>query len=85
MKEFSYQIQDEVGMHARPARLLVLEAQKYTSSIQILHKEKSAAATQLMKLMSLGIKHGDEIKILVEGSDEEDATQQLQVFFQENL
>lgn len=85
MKEFTYQIQDEVGMHARPARLLVLEAQKYTSTIQILHRDKSANATQLMKLMSLGIKHSDVITVSVEGSDEEIACSQLQEFFQENL
>ena len=65
MKAFQYVIKDQVGVHARPAALLVKEAQKYESSIRLTKGEKSAAATKLMAVMGLGIKCGDTIEIQV--------------------
>ncbi|MDE6917933.1 MAG: HPr family phosphocarrier protein, partial [Lachnospiraceae bacterium] len=54
MQKFSYVIKDEVGIHARPAGLLVKEAKKYASAIVLKKGEKSAAATKLMAVMGLG-------------------------------
>ena len=42
MKEWTYTIQDAVGMHARPAGLLVKEAQKFSSQVTV-HKDGKAA------------------------------------------
>ncbi len=55
MQKFSYVIKDEVGIHARPAGLLVKEAKKYESKIQIIKDTKSADATKLMAVMGLGV------------------------------
>ena len=41
--------------------------------------------TQLMMLMTMGVRQGDTVTISAQGEDEEDAIQALQVFFQENL
>ena len=71
MQKFSYVIKDEVGIHARPAGLLVKEAKKYESKIQIIKDTKSADATKLMAVMGLGVKCGDMIIVEIEGSDEE--------------
>ena len=44
MKTFSYTVKDEVGIHARPAGLLVKEAKKYASRITISKEGKKAEA-----------------------------------------
>ena len=55
MKNFNYVIKDEVGIHARPASELVKEAKKYSSTITLTKGDKSAVATKLMAVMSLGV------------------------------
>ena len=85
MKEFKYVITDEVGIHARPAGLLVKKAKEFTSTITISKDDKSAKATALMKLMGMGIKKGDEITVQVEGDDEEAAAAAIEAFLKENL
>ena len=85
MQKFSYVIKDEVGIHARPAGLLVKEAKKYQSKVKIIKGEKSADAAKLMMLMSLGVKCGEEVTVEVEGGDEETACQELKIFFENNL
>ena len=47
MKKFEYVIKDEVGIHARPAGLLVKEAKKYQSKVSITKDGKSAEATKI--------------------------------------
>lgn len=85
MKNFNYVITDEVGIHARPAGLLVKEAKKYTSKVTIAANGKSADATKLMMLMSLGVKKGAEVTVSVEGDDEATAVAELEAFFKNNL
>ena len=46
MKQFSYIIKDEIGLHARPAGLLAKEAKKYQSTVTLSCKGKSAAASK---------------------------------------
>ncbi|MGN0346655.1 MAG: HPr family phosphocarrier protein [Lachnospiraceae bacterium] len=85
MKQFNYVIKDEVGIHARPAGLLAKEAKKYASKITIAKGDKSAEATKLMALMSLGVKCGEEITVTVEGEDEDAAVNEIKAFFEGNL
>lgn len=85
MKTFNYVITDEVGIHARPAGMLVKEAKKYASSVSIVKGEKKADAKKLMVLMGLGVKCGEEVTVEVEGADEEAAAEALETFFKENL
>lgn len=44
MKTFEYTIKDELGIHARPAGLLVKEAKKYESQIRIVKEGKAVEA-----------------------------------------
>lgn len=85
MKKFEYVIQDEVGIHARPAGLLVKEAKKYESKVSITKDGKSAEATKLMALMGLGVKCGESVEVSVEGADEETAFEGIKAFFEANL
>ena len=85
MKKFNYVIKDEVGIHARPASELVKEAKKYSSTITITKGDKSAVATKLMAVMSLGVKCGEEITVTVEGEDEDIAVEKMKDFMEANM
>ena len=85
MKEFTYTIQEKVGIHARPAGLLVKEVKMYQSTVTIVKDDKSVNAVKLMALMGMGIKCGDTVTVQVEGPDEADAAAALEVFFKEHL
>lgn len=86
MKTFEYTITDPVGIHARPAGLLV-KAVKVLDSVVIIENEsgKSAVATQLMDVISLGVQQGDVIFITVEGGDEEANAAAIEQFLKDNL
>lgn len=85
MKTFEYEIKDELGLHARPAGLLAKEAKKFESKITISDGEKTVTATQLMMLMSMGIKKGCKVTLTVEGPDEDQACAAIEEFFKTNL
>ena len=85
MKEFNYVIKDALGIHARPAGMLAKLAKTFESKVQITKGEKTVAASQLLMLMGLGVKQGEEIQITVEGADEEKAFVEVKDFFEKNL
>lgn len=85
MKEFKYVITDEFGIHARPAGMLVKEAKEFSSKITLEANGKSAEATKLMAVMSLGVKTGAEVVIKAEGDDEDAAIAKMEEFMKANL
>mgnify|MGYP001105610026 FL=1 len=85
MKEFTYVITDAIGIHARPAGMLVKEAKKFSSTITLEANGKSADATKLMAVMSLGVKSGAEVVIKAEGDDEDAAIAKMEEFMKANL
>ena len=85
MKNFSYVITDEIGIHARPAGLLVKEAKKYASKVVLKANGKSAEATRLMAIMGMGVKCGQTVEVEVTGDDEDTAFEGMKAFFEENL
>ena len=85
MKSFKYVITDKEGIHARPAGLVVAEAKKYASQISIENKGKKADLKRIFGVMSLCVKHGEEIVVTVEGADEEAAASAVEKVFKENL
>lgn len=85
MKTFTYTIKDDLGIHARPAGLLVKTAKNFKSEITVAKDEKSVNAVKLMAIMGLGIKCGDTVTISASGSDEESAIKEMEDFFKSNL
>lgn len=67
MKKFSYTVTDAVGIHARPAGLLVKEAKKYASKIVICKDGRTAEAGKLMAVMGLGVKCGQAVEVEITG------------------
>ena len=85
MREFKYVITDEIGLHARPAGLLVKAAKGYSSRITLTAGGKSTEATRLMMVMALGAKQGTELLVQAEGEDEDAAIAGMEAFMKENL
>ena len=86
MKQFTYTITDPVGIHARPAGLLVKAVKALDSTITIAKDDgKSAVGTKLMALMGLGIKQGDTVTVTVEGGNEESNAAAMEKFFKDCL
>ena len=85
MKSFTYVVKDELGIHARPAGLIVNEAKKYASTITIECEGKKAVATKLMALMAMAVKMGQTICVTVEGEDEAVACEAFEKFIQTTL
>ncbi len=73
MKEFTYIIKADDGIHARPAGVLVNNAQKYKCDITMKSNGKEASVKKLFSLMKLGVKKDDVITVTFEGEDEEAA------------
>ena len=95
MKTFEYTITDPVGIHARPAGILVKEIKKYASAVTVIKGEKSVNALKLMALMGMGIKQGDTVKVtdeairaftaMLQGADEDTAVAAIEEFFKANF
>ena len=85
MKEFKHVIADPLGMHARPAGMLVKAVAPFASKVTIEAPTGKADAKRLMGVMRLAAKQGMELTITVEGADEDAAAAQLQAFLAENL
>lgn len=85
MKSFDYVITDKIGIHARPAGLLVKEASKYSSKIILKKGDKEGDAKRIFTIMGLGAKQGDRITVEVEGADETEAVSAIELFLRNNL
>ena len=71
------EVQNQVGLHARPATFFIQKANEYKSSIWVEKEERRVNAKSLLGVLSLGIVGGTTIKIIADGSDEEEAVEGL--------
>lgn len=86
MKQFEYTIKDPLGIHARPAGMLAKLAKSFGDTVVTLSKDgNTVKASQLMKIMAMGIKNGHTITIAAEGPAEDEAIAAMQKFLEENL
>jgi phosphocarrier protein len=70
-------VQNQVGLHARPATFFIQKANEYKSSIWVEKEERRVNAKSLLGVLSLGIVGGTNIKIIADGSDEQEAVDGL--------
>lgn len=75
VKEVS--VQNQVGLHARPATFFIQKANEYKASIWVEKEERRVNAKSLLGVLSLGIVGGTNIKIIADGSDEQQAVDGL--------
>lgn len=81
MQEHEYTVGAAVGLHARPAAMLVRTAAKFASKITIRHGEKQVNAKSLLSVLSLGAEHGSRVTVSVDGSDEGPASDAISALF----
>ena len=85
MKSFQYIITEAVGIHARPASMLVKVATACDSSVILESGGKRADVKRLLALMALGVKCGQEVTFFIEGADEDASAQKLEDYCKRNL
>ena len=70
-------VQNQVGLHARPATFFIQKANEFKSSIWIEKEERRVHAKSLLGILSLGIVGGTSIRVIADGADEETAVNEL--------
>ena len=70
-------VQNQVGLHARPATFFIQKANEYKSSIWVEKEERRVNAKSLLGVLSLGIVGGTTIRIIADGADEQAAVDSL--------
>ena len=85
MINFIHKIKNSVGLHARPAKMLVAAAKKLDSNITIKYNNKTAPATSLIKLISLGATTGVNIEVVIENGDENTSFETIKKLLDENV
>ena len=70
-------VQNQVGLHARPATFFIQKANEFKSSIWVEKEERRVNAKSLLGVLSLGIVGGTMIDIIADGSDEQEAVDSL--------
>ena len=70
-------VQNQVGLHARPATFFIQKANEFKSSIWVEKEERRVNAKSLLGVLSLGIVGGTSIRIIAVGADEEQAVEGL--------
>ena len=70
-------VENQVGLHARPAKFFIQKANEFKSSIWVEKEERRANAKSLLGVLSLGIMGGTQIRIIAGGTDEQEAVDAL--------
>ena len=70
-------VQNQGGLHARPATFFIQKANEFKSSIWVEKDERRVNAKSLLGVLSLGIVGGTSIDIIADGSDEQEAVDSL--------
>lgn len=78
-------IENETGIHARPATEISKEAMKYKSDIKFVVNGKTANAKSPLMIMAAGIKSKSEIEIICDGEDEEEALEGLKTVIKNQI
>ncbi len=85
MKEKIVLVTNRAGIHARPAALLVQTASKYSSSIFLERNNEKVNGKSIMGVITLGAVYNSEIKITVDGEDEEKALEAIVALFEKKF
>lgn len=85
MLEHKYVVGGAVGLHARPAALLVQTAARFSSKTMVKNGEKQANAKSLLSVLALGVEHGATVIVTADGADEGPAMDAMSALFASNF
>jgi phosphocarrier protein HPr len=83
--EREIQVTNKLGLHARPAAMLVQMASKFKSEIWLKKEDVEANAKSILSVMMLAAEVGSSVIIRAEGEDEEQALETLAKMFHEKF
>ena len=78
-------LQNQVGLHARPATFFIQKANEFKSSIWVEKEERRVNAKSLLGVLSLGITRGTSINVIADGIDEKEAVDALAELVENNF
>ena len=78
-------VQNQVGLHARPATFFIQKANEFKSLITVSKDDRKVNAKSLLGVLSLGITKGTKILLTAEGPDEEDSLAELEALVMSNF
>ena len=78
-------IQNNVGLHARPATFFIQKANTYQSSVWVEKEDRRVNAKSLLGVLSLGITKGMTVTLIADGSDEKEAIDGLAALIDTNF
>ena len=78
-------IENETGIHARPATEISKEAMKYKSDIKFIVNGKTVNAKSPLMIMAAGIKTKTEMEIICDGEDENEALESLKTVIKNQI
>jgi phosphocarrier protein len=78
-------VQNEVGLHARPATFFIQKANEFKSLITVSKDDRKVNAKSLLGVLSLGITKGTKIVLTAEGPDEEESLTELETLIMSNF
>lgn len=73
------------GIHARPATTLIRLVKNFKSAVSLKKGEKNVRLNSMLNILSMTIKGGETITVIVDGADEVEALQAVSLFFTEHL
>jgi phosphocarrier protein len=86
MQKFDYTINDPMGLHARPAGIVVKAINKVPCNVKISYNNKTIDGKRLFAIMSLGVTTGETITVTCEGECEKETADLIKrIFVAENL
>jgi phosphocarrier protein len=85
MKEKVIFVSNKMGLHARPAAMIVHTTNKYKSNVKILKDDFEVDAKSIMGVMTLAAAHGSELKLIADGPDENEAITAVEGLFNSNF
>ena len=81
MKEKIIKVSNKMGLHARPAAMLVQTSSKFQSSVKILKDDFEVDAKSIMGVMTLAAALGSELKFVADGNDENEVLDAIEALF----
>lgn len=85
MTEVAAVIHNEAGIHCRPTALITQAAAAYDGTVSVLAPSGSCELGSALDLMMLGLEQGTQVKLRVDGPDEENASAQFKELFERNF
>ena len=73
-------VENESGLHARPAASLVNYVRNYKGSVEIFENGKTANLKSIISIMSMGLRKGSEVTLRIDGEDEVKFIEELAEF-----